>query len=361
MLNSVAMQDYRTKLMATTIPSHMTEEQVDIRTAREAIRGTLCIPKNAAGTVVFAHGAGSNRLSPRNRYVADVLQKDGFATLLLDLISEKEEQLNVSGRLSFDIALLAGRVDAGVEFVLQDRRLSKLSMGLFGASTGAAAALVAAVQRPETIGAIVARGGRPDLARHVLSEVQPPTLLIVGSEDAPVLEKNEQATAGLTTQKKLVIIQGATHLFEEPGTLEKVAEHARAWFRQYLIGEEPVSADDRPYCHVDAYSFGRIVIDAKAYNADLIMFPHGIRPDWRRMSGHTVCLDDLESVVDYHPEVLVVGTGSAGQMHMEEAAREYLKQEGVRCIEQQTAEAVRTFNAQVEKGTRTAGVFHLTC
>ena len=184
--------------------------------------------------IVFAHGSGSGRLSPRNNFVARHLQQNGFATLLLDLLTpdEAEDRRNV-----FDIDLLADRLLLTKSWLEQEPRTKKLGVGYFGASTGAGAALQAAARKPSNIRAVVSRGGRPDLAETYLPSVAAPTLLIVGGWDEPVIEMNRSAFELLSCEKKLIIVPGATHLFEEPGTLELVAEHAQKWFRRYLYRE----------------------------------------------------------------------------------------------------------------------------
>lgn len=199
------------------------------------ISGDLTIPIDPRGIVIFAHGSGSSRLSVRNRYVAGVLQQGNLATLLLDLLTADEEQVDRQTRhLRFDIDLLANRLVEATARLTDDSSTVRLPIGYFGASTGAAAALVAAAQLQESIHAVVSRGGRPDLAGAALSRVKAPTLLIVGSNDQEVLELNQQALNELPFQKKLEIVRGATHLFEEPGALEKVAILATDWFRQHL-------------------------------------------------------------------------------------------------------------------------------
>lgn len=198
--------------------------------------GDLVVPKGATGIVAFAHGSGSGRHSPRNRFVASVLQEAGLATLLVDLLTEAEEAVDMrTAHLRFDIGLLAGRLASVSDWLRQDARTASLKLGYFGASTGAAAALVAAAEKPEQVAAIVSRGGRPDLAGEALSRVRAPTLLIVGGNDELVIELNRQALARLAAgEKQLVIVPGATHLFEEPGALEQVAVLARDWFTRYL-------------------------------------------------------------------------------------------------------------------------------
>jgi pimeloyl-ACP methyl ester carboxylesterase len=201
------------------------------------IIGDLTIPIDSRGIVIFAHGSGSSRLSVRNRYVAGVLQQGNLATLLLDLLTEEEEQVDRRTRqLRFDIDLLANRLVEATAQLTNDSSAIRLPIGYFGASTGAAAALVAAAQLQESIHAVVSRGGRPDLAGAALLRVRAPTLLIVGSNDQEVIELNQQALNELPHQKKLEIVRGATHLFEEPGALEKVAILATDWFRQHLSG-----------------------------------------------------------------------------------------------------------------------------
>jgi pimeloyl-ACP methyl ester carboxylesterase len=185
--------------------------------------------------VLFAHGSGSSRHSPRNRFVARVLREAGLATLLIDLLTADEEAVDqYTAQLRFDIGLLAQRLVGATDWLLQNRETAGLPIGYFGASTGAAAALVAAAERPDAVAAIVSRGGRPDLAGPALSRVRAPTLLIVGGNDIPVIGLNEEALAQLTTEKRLVIVPGASHLFEEPGALEEVARLAADWFGRYL-------------------------------------------------------------------------------------------------------------------------------
>jgi len=192
------------------------------------------IPENATAVIAFAHGSGSSRRSPRNQYVARVLQQGGLGTLLFDLLTTDEERIDVrTAHLRFDIALLAQRLSEATAWLKQDADTRDLQVGYFGASTGAAAALVAAAQRPEEIFAVVSRGGRPDLAGSSLPLVKAPTLLIVGGEDTPVIRMNQDTFEQLSIEeKKLVIVPGATHLFEEPGTLEQVASLARDWFQR---------------------------------------------------------------------------------------------------------------------------------
>jgi putative phosphoribosyl transferase len=195
------------------------------------LAGMLQKPKNAYALVVFAHGSGSSRLSPRNTFVAHALNDRGIATLLFDLLTSTEEadRANV-----FDIPLLANRLVDAVRWIDDQESMAKLPLGLFGASTGAAAALVAAAKLPRRVSAVVSRGGRPDLAGNALDTVEAPTLLIVGGADFGVIELNEQALARLQGPKALEIVPGASHLFPEPGALEAVIDHAAAWFERHL-------------------------------------------------------------------------------------------------------------------------------
>jgi len=207
------------------------EHSVRITKEALALEGILGLPAGPRGVVVFAHGSGSGRLSPRNNFVARYLQRDGLATLLLDLLTEEEAD---DRRKVFDIDLLADRLLLAKGWLEAEPRTNNLSIGYFGASTGAGAALQAAAREPLNIKAVVSRGGRPDLAESYLPSVIAPTLLIVGGYDEPVIEMNQAACDLLTCEKKLVIIPGATHLFEEPGTLEQVAEQTSRWFVRYL-------------------------------------------------------------------------------------------------------------------------------
>jgi pimeloyl-ACP methyl ester carboxylesterase len=207
------------------------KQSLRIPAAGVALAADLVVPEPARGLVLFAHGSGSSRHSPRNRYVAGELQAAGLATVLADLLTPEEEQLDLrTGALRFDIALLADRVGALADWLVAQEELAHLGVGLFGASTGAAAALVAAAARPASVAAIVSRGGRPDLAGGLLRLVRQPTLLIVGERDRTVLELNRRAMEELGGEVRLEVVPGATHLFEEPGALEKVAGLARDWF-----------------------------------------------------------------------------------------------------------------------------------
>jgi dienelactone hydrolase len=211
------------------------QRAVEIPADGVRIAGDLVVPPAARGIVVFAHGSGSGRFSPRNRAVAGVLVRAGLATLLMDLLTPEEEAVDLRTRhLRFDIPLLARRVIASIDWLAADATAQDLAVGCFGASTGAAAALIAAAERPERVGAVVSRGGRPDLAGEVLRRVHTPTLLIVGGNDPDVLRLNEQALAALGGEARLEVVPGATHLFEEPGALERVAALARDWFLEHL-------------------------------------------------------------------------------------------------------------------------------
>lgn len=211
------------------------ERTIGLTTDHVELAGTLGVPANAVGVVLFAHGSGSSRFSSRNRYVARVLRDAGFATLLLDLLSSREEQIDeVTTEFRFDIPRLADRLVAAIDWLAIERDVSGLSVGLFGASTGGGAALVAATARPARVNAIVSRGGRPDLAGDALRIVSAPTLLIVGGHDEPVIELNEKARRRMRAEVRMEIVPRATHLFEEPGALERVAELARDWFLKHL-------------------------------------------------------------------------------------------------------------------------------
>ncbi len=199
------------------------------------LEGFLTIPENATGIVLFAHGSGSSRHSPRNQAVARTLSDGGIATLLIDLLTSDEEQIDLITRhLRFDIGMLAGRVAKVVEWLTEYNETKKLSIGLFGSSTGAAAALVAAAEKGEIVQAVVSRGGRPDLAGRYLPNVKSPSLFIVGGDDTVVIDLNKEALDLMQCERRLSIVEGATHLFEEPGALEDVANQALAWFKDHL-------------------------------------------------------------------------------------------------------------------------------
>ena len=213
----------------------MQEREVRVSAGPVTLEGSLGIPNSAGGVVLFAHGSGSGRHSPRNRYVARVLREANLATLLIDLLTEDEEEVDLrTTRLRFDIGLLARRLVGATDWLVQNPDTKQLRIGYFGASTGAGAALVAAAERPDEVGVIVSRGGRPDLAGDALPLVKAPTLLIVGGNDEPVIGMNEEALARMRAVKRLQIVPGASHLFEEPGALEEVARLATVWFARHL-------------------------------------------------------------------------------------------------------------------------------
>lgn len=207
-----------------------------VREGDVRLPGDLLVPSRPAGLVIFAHGSGSGRHSPRNRAVAESLAAAGLATLLFDLLTEPEERIDRrTAELRFDITLLAGRVLAAVDWAGTDPRVGTLRVGLFGASTGAGAALVAAAARRARVHAVVSRGGRPDLAGSALQHVAAPTLFVVGSRDEEVIRLNRAAMAEIRASTQLVLVEGATHLFEEPGALDKVSTLAREWFLEHLV------------------------------------------------------------------------------------------------------------------------------
>ncbi len=220
-------------------PSDREERPVRVSAGPVVLEGNLGVSADARGVVLFAHGSGSGRHSPRNRYVAQVLRKAGLATLLIDLLTAEEEEVDLQTlHLRFDIGLLAERLVGATEWLERNPDTQNLRVGYFGASTGAGAALVAAAEHPEPIGAIVSRGGRPDLAGPALPHVTAPTLLIVGGNDFPVIGMNQEALEQLRTEKRLEIVPGATHLFEEPGALEEVARLAAGWLAHHLGGAQ---------------------------------------------------------------------------------------------------------------------------
>jgi putative phosphoribosyl transferase len=212
------------------------EKTVRIPLDGASIEGNLHVPANAGGVVLFAHGSGSSRFSPRNQYVAGVLNEAGFATLLIDLLTRDEEEIDLRTRqFRFDIDLLTERLIGAAEWLKGNPQTRMLRIGLFGSSTGAAAALIAAAKLVDDVGAVVSRGGRPDLAMEYLAGVKAPTLFIVGGWDTVVIDLNQKAMNRLSAEKKLEVVPEATHLFEEPGKLEEVADLATAWFSKHLV------------------------------------------------------------------------------------------------------------------------------
>lgn len=219
----------------TTQGQHKADTAVRIPIENMNLQGDLHLPANPLGVVIFVHGSGSSRFSPRNRFVAEELNKHGFGTLLLDLLTEEEHRIDTETmEYRFDIPLLASRSSLAASWVHGQPGLARLPIGLFGASTGAAAALITAAEMKQQVAAVVSRGGRPDLAEDFLPQVETPTLLIVGGEDDTVLALNRKAKAQMHCVAKLHVVPGATHLFEEPGTLEQVVTVAAEWFARYM-------------------------------------------------------------------------------------------------------------------------------
>ena len=214
------------------------EGLVHVRVGDVTLAGNLVLPRHPTGLVLFAHGSGSSRFSSRNRFVASYLRDGGLGTFLLDLLTPDEERVDdVTRNLRFDIAMLAERLVGAAEWLKEHAETRNMRVGLFGASTGGGAALMAAAARPELFHAVVSRGGRPDLAGDVLPDVRTPTLLIVGSRDRQVIVMNQEAYDQMSAVRQMEIVQGATHLFEEPGTLARVAQLARDWFQKYLTAD----------------------------------------------------------------------------------------------------------------------------
>jgi putative phosphoribosyl transferase len=211
------------------------ENIIRIPVNKASIEGNINVPAEAKGVVLFAHGSGSSRFSPRNQYVADLFNKAGLATLLIDLLTREEEEIDMrTAQLRFDIELLTERLIGAAEWLKKTIRTKNLKLGIFGSSTGAAAALIAAAKLQGDVAAVISRGGRPDLAMEYLKEVMAPTLFIVGGRDTVVLDLNKKAMMQLSAEKKLEIVTGASHLFEEPGKLEEVAKLSTAWFLEHL-------------------------------------------------------------------------------------------------------------------------------
>lgn len=211
-------------------------QEVDIKLKTITLHGNLSIPQNATGLILFAHGSGSSRFSPRNNTVADYLNNSGFATLLFDLLTDEEELVDRETReYRFDIPMLAERLESVTDWVKEQPELQNFFIGYFGSSTGAAAALIAAANRPDSIRAVVSRGGRPDLAGEALPRVKAPTVLIVGGLDGAVIDLNQDAKAQMSKNTEIKIVPGATHLFEEPGKLDEVVKLAGEWFKDHLV------------------------------------------------------------------------------------------------------------------------------
>lgn len=341
--------------MITAIPTH----EVHVPIEHGHLHGDLAVPREVRGLVVFAHGSGSSRHSPRNRRVARILNSYGLATLLCDLLTEPEEQADAAtAHLRFDIDLLAHRVGEIVAWTRNDHRLGSLRLGLFGASTGAAAALVAAARDVDSVGAVVSRGGRPDLAgASVLELVQAPTLLIVGSRDVQVLELNQRAAQAMHCERKVAIVPGAGHLFEERGTLDKAAELAGSWFTAHLTSAEP--EHDRPITHtqittrrsgpyVDREQAGEVLARAVLALAGSLTEPIVMALP---RGGVPVAVPIARSL---HAPLDITVVRKVGVPQHEELALGAVDEDGIVLLDQQLAGSLRLSTTEVRTQVQTA-------
>lgn len=327
------------------------KETINILTAKASIFGDITVTENSNGLIIFAHGSGSSRFSPRNKLVSSELNKAGFSTLLIDLLTKTEEKDDaLTGQFRFNIDLLAERLLNATGWAKRDESTRNLEVGYFGASTGAAAALKACT-KIDYIKAVVSRGGRPDLTGKEISEVLCPTLLIVGEKDSLVIKLNEEAYKKMPCEKKLEIIPAATHFFDEPGALEKVAGLTKEWFIKWFELKS----------NIEACAYGTMTIDGKTYNKDLIVFPDKIMPNWWRKEGHLLDIEDLSEALKEKPEVLVIGTGIPGYLSVPQNTMRALKEKNIEVIEKQTDKAAESFNEQLKLKKKVVGVFHLTC
>lgn len=355
------LSEHKERAAMLKFPELQAEQNIEIKTPKAMIEATIAGPEEALGIVLFAHSAGSSRLNPQNQYIAEALHQSGLATLMIDLLTPEEERLDVLGKLSFDIPLLAGRLDSAADWVGSNDSTAHLRIGYFGVGTGAAAALLASLQRPDTLGAIVSRGGRTDLAEHVLSEVKPPTLFIVEQDPPEQLNQSRRLARKMLTEKKLVAMPGASWFFEQPDRLSEIAELTTAWFRQHLTGHRLYTPRERPYSHIDSCSFGRIRVDGKDYTQDLLVFPEKQVVDWWRKDQHRVSYYDVKEVIRRKPDMLIVGTGTLGNLKLDASTRKLVQKYNITIREEKTQSAIVLFNRFNEKGIKAAGAFHLTC
>ncbi|MCE5186790.1 MAG: MTH938/NDUFAF3 family protein [Planctomycetaceae bacterium] len=346
--------------MTSSAIANTQTQLIQIQTPKAALEAAFCAPENARGTIIFAYDAGDRRQNPQNERIAEMLQQEGFATLLFDLLMDDEERLDVLGKLSFDIPLLAGRLDCAAEWVCRNESTSGLPMGYFGAGTGAAAALVASLQRPDTLAAIVSRAGRADLAAGILPEIKPPTLFIVESQ-SPEFSEHCRTARRTLTEKKLVAVPGASCFFGEPESLENIIALTVAWFRQHLLGGTSVPQQPRERPHIDSCSFGRIRIDGKDYTDDVLVFAGRDVVNWWHKDTHFIRCGDIDQILQQEPESLIIGTGTRGNLKLESPVYSLLKNRGIRYQQETTERACVLFNQETNKGVKTAGAFHLNC
>lgn len=347
--------------MISDSTASISQQTICVQTAKAQLEATLCIPELARGVVLFAHHAGGGRENPPNRAVAERLWQEGFATLQMDLLTGEEERLDVLGKLSYDIPLLAGRIDSAADWIGRHFEPAGLPIGYFGAGTGAAAALVASLQKSDTVGAIVSLGGRMDLAESVLAEIKPPILFLVESEPPVKLAENRRMARRTLTEKKIISVRGAECFFEEPEDLTEIAEYAVNWFRQHLTDTTYGWKSSALGAHIDSCSFGRIRVDGKDYTKDLIVFSERQVVHWWRREHHRVHFTDLKDVIFHRPELIIVGTGTLGNLKLEPSVHRMLRKYNISCLVEKTDQATVLFNKHVAKGVKAAGVFHLTC
>lgn len=340
--------------------TNIMKQFVTIPVGDSILDAELAVPQDAQSIILFVHGSGSSRHSPRNQFVADYLNRNGLATLLFDLLTVDEENIDIRTRqFRFDVDLLADRLSRVTEWIGALDMTRSFDIGYFGASTGAAAALISSVSHPGTVKAIVSRGGRPDMAADVLPQVKIPVLLIVGGDDPIVIDMNRVARQRLDTPNDLAIVPGATHLFQEPGALEEVAHLAKNWFLTYLQSQQSAGTNSRQF-YIDSCSFGAIIVSGVRYTSDVIIYPDKIRPDWRRKESHSLEIEDVQDVIAYRPHIFIVGSGASGTLRIPEHTRRYCEQQDIQLKAYPTDEACRLFNKEMAQHRKVVGAFHLT-
>lgn len=341
--------------------AHLLEQTICIHTPKAVLEATLCVPETASAAILFAHHAGADRHTPASQAIAERLRQDGFATLQIELLTGDEQRLDVLGKLSYDIPLLAGRLDSAADWITRHSDTAGKAIGYFGAGTGAAAALVAALQKPDSVGAIVSLGGRMELAESVLPEIRPPTLFIAEPKPPEKLAQYQRLARKMLTEKKVAAIAGAESYFEEPEEIEHIAEFTASWFRQHLAGYPSCRREPNAGPHIDSCSFGRIRVDGKDYTRDLVILSEKQVMHWWRRDNHRVRLTDLRDVIVHRPELFIVGTGTLGNLKVEPSVRQMLHKYNIPYMEDKTQSAAVHFNKEISKGVKAAGAFHLTC
>lgn len=343
------------------VHSEVVEHEVQIPTSEALLCGRLIVPRTARGIVLFTREGSCDRGDALCGFVGECLNDRGVATLLLNLLTPEENADDArTGHLRYNVGLLARRLSECTVWTQRHEETRRLEISYCGIGNGAAAALIASARGGQNVKALVSLAGRADLADEDIAAVKTPVLFVIPGADPQLAEIAHRARRRMQARTELSVVPHASHSFEEPGTVENAARLVGKWFERFLPAPHSWAPSPTPP-HIDYYSFGRMVVNGVTYTRDLIVFPDGIRARWWRREGHVLATEDLGDVIAYRPQLLIVGTGASGCLHIPHSTRRRLEQRGIRLEALATAQAVRLFEEESAKELRVVGAFHLTC